>query len=167
MEKFISAQMTGLMYFGKRNKLMNIKITLRYLEQLSNSPVLATLNKKNFGNRLSYQLARIFDALEREIRIYLKEKRKIIEKYAKRYDEDGEQRDGKGRIIKSWKKGDIVSDGQTIILEDAQTFSKAMDELLKTGIDLGLKKVKMDFDDSKIDNLSVEEIKVLLPLIEE
>ena len=146
---------------------MNIKITPEYLEKINNSGSLQTLLKKSLGNRASYQLARIFNKLEQEIRIYLAEKQKIVERYAKRYESDGEQKDKNGKVIKSWKKGDIIFDGQTVKIADPQEFNIAMMELLQTEIDLGIEKVKIDYNDKKVDDLSIEEMRILLPLITE
>ena len=146
---------------------MNIKITPAYLEKLNGSSLLASFSKKSLGNKVSYQLARIFDALEREAKIYFAQKQKVIEKYAKRHEEDGQQKDENGKVIKSWKKGDIVSDGQTVAIADIAGFNSAMQELLETEVDLGIEKVRINFDDPKMDQLTIEEMNLLLPLMED
>ena len=146
---------------------MNIKITPEYLEKISNNLLLTNLGKKSLGNKLSYRLARIFNALEKEMKIYFAEKQKIIEKYAERYDKDGQQKDKNGKVIKSWKKGDIISDGQTVALADIAGFNSAMQELLQTEVDLGMEKVRIDFENPKMDQLTVQEMQILLPLMEE
>ena len=71
-----------------------------------------------------------------------------------RHEEDGE----------SWKKGDIVSDGQSVSLKDAKMFTKKLNELVEIEIDLGLEKVKFDLD--KEPKCTIEEMRLLMPLIE-
>jgi len=131
-----------------------IKVKNEYLDTMANSTVIPAIIKKDFTTKTSYWLARVFDKLQSEAKIYAAEKQKLIEKYALRHEEDGE----------SWKKGDIVSDGQSVSLKDAKMFTKKLNELVEIEIDLGLEKVKFDLD--KEPKCTIEEMRLLMPLIE-
>ena len=135
-----------------------IKITNGYLEQIGGNTLFQDLAKKPFTAKTSYWLARVLSQLQKEGEIYFAERQKLIEKHAKRHEKDGGQGD------KTWKKGDIVSDGKNVSLENAERFVKDMKELTEIEIDLGLKKIKFDLD--KEPSCTVEEMTLLVPLIE-
>jgi len=147
---------------SKKAMSEKIKITNGYLDTIANSPVVQAIVKKSFTAKTSYWLAKVFDKLQREARIYLAEKQKIIEKYAKRHDEDGaEKKDGK--VIKSWKKGDMVSDGQSVTLDNVVEFQKEITELTEIEIELGINKIEFDLDKEPV--CTVEEMGLLMPLV--
>lgn len=131
-----------------------IKITNGYLDTMANSQIIQGIGKKAFTAKTSYWLARIFDKLQRELKIYLAEKQKLIEKYARRYKEDG----------KTWKKGDMVSDGQSVSLTNTKDFTKEINELIEIEIEIGFNKVIFDLE--KEPNCTIEEMSILLPLLE-
>jgi O-phosphoseryl-tRNA(Cys) synthetase len=130
-----------------------------------NNPILQVITQKQFTAKTSYWLARVFDKLQREAKIYLAEKQKLIEKYARRYEADGEQKDNTGKVIKSWKKGDIVGDEKSVSLSDAEGFTKEINELTEIELDIGINKIEFDFD--KEPACTVEEMSLLLPIIKE
>ena len=66
-----------------------IKVTYAYLDIMINSPIIQTISKRPFTARTSCLLARVFDKLHREVKIYLAERQRLIEKYAKRHEKDG------------------------------------------------------------------------------
>ena len=156
----------------KAQKGEMIKITNEYLDAITTSPVIAVLVKKEFTTKTSYWLAKIFDKLSSEARIFATEKNKLIEKYALRHEKDGEERecgaDGKekkdGKIIRSWKKGDIVSDGRSTSLADVRAFAEKLKELTDIEIDIKIKKIEFDLD--KEVQCTVEEMALLFPLID-
>jgi len=131
--------------------MKKIKVTNGYLERIiSNSSII----KKSFTTKTSYWLARIFDRFRQEAKVYFSERQKLIEKYAKRHDKDGE----------GFKKGDMVMRGQDIILENVGEFQKEMASLSEIEIEIGFDKIPFDLD--KEPPCTVEEMELLLPLIE-
>jgi len=135
-----------------------IKVTNGYLDGLGSNSLFQDLAKKPFTAKTSYWLARAFDRIQKEGAIYFAERQKLIEKHAKRYEKDG----GEGE--RKWKKGDMISDGKNVSLDDVVGFGKDIKELIEIEIDLGLKKIKFDLD--KEPACTVEEMTVLVPLIE-
>lgn len=139
-----------------------MKIKNSYFEGLATKDIQPLLAKE-FTAKTSYWLARLFDRLEQEAGHYFRQKQKLIDKYAKRYEEAGEERlDGK--TIKSWEKGDMISDGQTISLKDPEAFSKELNEIIEIEIDLKLDKIQIDLE--KEPSLTIDEMLILLPFIE-
>jgi len=152
-----------------------IKVKNGYLDTIStevNDLIVKTLIKKDFTPKVSYWLARVFDELPTIAKAYTAGRQKLIEKYALRYEEDGEEKeigkDGKekkgGKIIKSWKKGDIVSDGQSVSLTDTKAFSEELNELIEIENKLDINRIKFDFD--KEPRCTIEEMRILVPLID-
>lgn len=135
-------------------KTETIKITNQYLDTMTNNPVVQTIIKKPFTAKTSYWLARVFDKLQRETKIYLNEKQKLIEKYAKRYDADG----------KNWKKGDMITDGQSISLTNIKDFTKEINELTEIEIEIGINKITFDIE--KEPACTIEEMTILLLLLD-
>jgi len=132
---------------------MKIKITNAYLDKLANSPSLPLIIKKPFTAKTSYWLARALDKLQSEMKVYFAEKQKLIEKYAKRHDKDGA----------GFKKGDMVSDGQSVSLDNIQEFQREITELTEIEIEVGINKI--DFDLDKEPSCTVEEMGLLMPLV--
>jgi len=135
-----------------------IKITNGYLDTLGSNSNFQDLAQKPFTAKTSYWLARVFDRIQKEGAIFFAERQKLIEKHAKRYEADGEEGERK------WKKGDMISDGKTVSLNDVEAFSNDMKELTEIEIDLGLHKIKFDLDKEPV--CTVEEMSLLMPLIE-
>ena len=135
-----------------------IKVTNEYLNMIGNNSLLQDLAKKSFTAKTSYWLAKTFDRLQKEGAIFFAERQKLIEKHAKRYETDGEEGERK------WKKGDMISDGKSVSLNDVEGFSKDMKELAEIEIDLGLHKISFDLDREPA--CTVEEMSLLVPLIE-
>ena len=140
-----------------------IKVTNAYLDSIANNSSFQVIVKKQFSAKTSYWLARVFNKLQREAKIYLAEKQKLVEKYAKRHEEDGEEKKD-GKAIKAWKKGDMIGDGKSVSLNDVEGFTKEINELTEIEIGIGLNRI--DFDLDKEANCTVEEMGILLPLIE-
>ena len=135
-----------------------IKVTNRYLDTLGSNSNFQDLAQKPFTAKTSYWLARVFDRIQKEGAIFFAERQKLIEKHAKRYEADGEEGERK------WKKGDMISDGKSVTLNDVEAFSKDLKELTEIEIDLGLHKIKFDLDKEPV--CTVEEMSLLMPLIE-
>ena len=96
--------------------------------------------------------------------MYFDAKAKLIQKYAKKYDSDGEEKDEKGNIIKSWKKGDFILDNGNVFFEDIDTYLFEFKELLDIEIEISCKQVSLNDLDC---TFSVEEMQVLAILIKE
>jgi len=135
-----------------------IKVTNGYLDTLGSNSNFQDLAQKPFTAKTSYWLARVFDRIQKEGAIFFAERQKLIEKHAKRYEADGEEGERK------WKKGDMISDGKTVSLNNVEAFSNDMKELTEIEIDLGLHKIKFDLDKEPV--CTVEEMSLLMPLIE-
>jgi len=138
-----------------------IKVTNGYLERILTSKVVESIIKKDFTTQTSYWLATVFESLPSKARIYSSERQKLIEKYAKRYEEDVPE-DEKGN--KAHKKGDIMSDGVNVVIGDVKKFNKALNELLNIERQLEINKIPFDLE--KEPPCTVEEMGLLLPLIE-
>lgn len=130
-----------------------IKVTNGYLDTLTNNPLIQAIVKKSFTAKTSYWLAKVFDKLQREAKIYFSEKQKLIEKYAKRHDKDGE----------GFKKNDIISDGQNITLDNVKEFQREITELTEIEIEIGINKIEFDLE--REPNCTPEEMAILIPLI--
>ena len=126
-----------------------IKITNEYIEKVVNSPLSMDIKKKEFPIKTAYWIARCFDKIKKLADTYLEEKKKLINKYAIEKDEQGNAKMQEGMIS----------------LSDPNKFSEELKELLDIEIDLGINKIKIDLD--KCPNLTLEEMDILLPLIEE
>ena len=140
-----------------------IKVTNQYLDNMANNPTFQVIVKKQFSAKTSYWLARVFDSLQSKAKIYLAEKQKKVEKYAKRYEEDGEEKKD-DKVVRSWKKGDMIGDGKSVSLNDVEGFTKEINELTEIEIGIGIDKIEFDLD--KEPACTVEEMGSLLPLIE-
>jgi len=122
-----------------------MKIKNMYFETLSKVQSLLT---KEFSAKTSFYLARIFDKIQSESKIYFSEKQRLVDKYAKKDD-----------------KGKNIIQGDSILLNEPEKFQKEFDELMGIEIDLGLDKIKIDFDNEP--KLSINEMMILFNFIEE
>ena len=122
-----------------------MKIKNRYFETLTE---IAPLLKKEFSAKTSFYLARLFDKIQTESKVYFSEKQKLVEKYAKRDD-----------------KGEIVSSGGSVSLDNPEEFTRKLEEILSIEIDIGLDTIIIDFD--KEPKMTIEELMILLPFISE
>ena len=138
-----------------------IVITNRYLDRAimrtpeghQLTPLVKAIIKKSFTAKTSYWLARVFDKFPGKFKIYLSEQQKLIEKHAKRHEMDGD----------GFKKGDMITDGQSVSLDNIQEFQREITELTEIEIEVGINKI--DFDLDKEPSCTVEEMSLLLPLI--
>ncbi len=124
-----------------------IEVTNGYLESVLNNPMVKKIISKPFTAKTSYWIARVLDEIKIKGKIYILEKQKLIEKYAKRYP----------------KSKEIVKEGDSIILENPEAFTNEINELTEIKISLGIPKIEYDFD--KEPACTVEEMTILLPLI--
>lgn len=124
-----------------------IKITNSYIDRLEIDNVLKDVLKKEFSAKTSYWLANIFNEIQELSKIYLAERQKLIERYAKRNE-----------------KNEIITDGMNVSIKDVNEFSQKLKDLLDIEIDLKTKKIVFDLDIEP--KCSVDEMFILLPLVE-
>ena len=122
-----------------------MKIKNMYFETLAG---VQPLMQKEFSAKTSFHLARIFDKIKSESNVYFSEKQRLVDKYAKKDD-----------------KGKNIIQGDSILLNEPEKFQKEFDELMGIEIDLGLDKIKIDFDNEP--KLSINEMMILFNFIEE
>lgn len=150
---------------AKSEKIETIKIPNSYFERV-NTPVFQALMQKEIFKEVKprYWLCRALDIVMRESRHYFVEKQKLIVKYSRKREADGEERDEKDKIVKKWKKDDpiILPSGEPD-WEDFDAFLRDLSELQKIEIDLGINQVK--FDDAP--NILPNEMILIFPLLEE
>lgn len=82
--------------------------------------------------RVSFRLAKMLKSLDENLKIYLTEKQKIIEKYCKK-DEEG--------------KPMVEGNQYSVSPENLEAFQKEFFELLVLETDLGVDKIKAKLDD--------------------
>ena len=123
-----------------------MKIKNSYLEALSRKDLKGLLEKE-FTAKTSFWLAKLFSKLEIESGIYFKAKQKLIEKHAKKKD------------------GEIVQDGNAVTLENPETFTKELNEILDIEIEFEWEPLKLDL--SKEPNLTIEEMTILILFVED
>ena len=144
-----------------------IKVKNGYLDTISteaNDLIVKAIIKKDFTPKVSYWLAMVFDKIPSIAKVYASERQKKIEKYAKRYEADGEEKDKNGNVVNSWKKGDIVSDGQSVSLTDVKAFSEEINELVEIENKLDIERIPFDLNEEP--KCTIEEIRLLIPLID-
>ena len=112
------------------------------------------LNKEKFNLKTSYKLARLFDNLQKESERYESLTRDAIIKYSKK-DENGEP------IINKNEQGESVE----IEPVDQIKLIKEMEELNNSEIEI--EDCYFTFDDFGDLSISIDEIKGLLPFIQE
>ena len=146
-----------------------VKITNAYFEGAGKIDVKPLLEKQ-FSTAVSYKLAILFKKLSELAPIYFQEKQKIYNRFSAKYEQDGEEIK-EDKVIRKWKVGDIIINTNnvgetTIIITDPVTFSEEMNILLSVEVPIEMKKIKIDFV-KELCNLSVNEMMVILPFIEE
>lgn len=112
------------------------------------------LNKEKFNLKTSYKLARLFDTLQKESERYETLTREAIIKYSKK-DENGEP------IINKSEQGESVE----IEPVDQIKLVQEMEELNNSEIEI--EDYYFTFDDFGDLSISIDEIKGLLPFIQE
>jgi len=108
-----------------------------------------TILEKDLPQKVKYRLARIFDKMEREMKIYAK----LKEDEALRYciKKDGEPMTG--------QNGEIRIDPQY-----QQALGKKIIEMRDEEVDMGLEPIVFDLEGKEAEGLSVEDIMLLLKM---
>lgn len=140
---------------------MSIKIKNGYFDLLE-SPAYRSLQNKTFKNKTAYWIARWFGRCEAEATHFRKVKTDLIEKYAQRHEADGKD----PRTGKTWKQGDIITDGNNIAMINMKGYATDLEELQSMEVEIpGIDPIPFDFDAEP--GLSVDEMKLLIPIISE
>ena len=133
----------------KETTTEEIVITNLYFDQLS---MLDQLKSVLFTTRMNgkdvYWLTKIFDALGREGKIYSVAKGQLVKTYA----------------IKGENGEPLVNPDQSVGIEDPGKFTQEMQRLHEQEVRLGINKVCLRLQ--ILPNLSINEMRILLPLIE-
>ncbi len=121
--------------------------------------------KKVFESKeVSIWLARLNSKLRTEGVHYFEEKQRLIQEHALKYESDGEERKG-NRVVRSWKKGDIVSDEKGVKFANAQAFLNALAELQQFEITISdMDRISSDLETTP--PLSPAEIEALMHFVE-
>jgi len=138
-----------------------MRVTNGQLEELLSR---GQIMDKPLTAKTAYWIARVIDKCKQEARVYLKRKDDLIEKYAARHESDGEEVRG-GKVIKKWKAGDLIREGDGIRLSDPRAYLEELAELQGIEIEVSIEKIFIDFE--KEPNLTAGEILPFLPFIEE
>lgn len=121
--------------------------------------------KKTFGSKkVSIWLARLASKLRDEGAPYFEEKQRLVQEHALKYESDGEERRG-NRVIRSWKKGEIVADDNGVRWENAPAFFKALSDLQKIEIEIpGIDRISSDLETTP--PLTPAEIEAMMHFVE-
>ena len=111
-------------------------------------PILRQLMSKNFKGSVSFKIGRLVRELDKELKLFEKEREKLIEKYA--------EKDEKGNLIFTRKNVKILNTIQ---------FNKEMEELLSNELNINAEKIDIEvFNDVEI---SPEQAMILEYIIKE
>ena len=139
-----------------------MKISMRYFEGMG-TEVVQRITGKDLSNDLMYQIIMWLELCSPHAKAYVKAKQKLIEKYARKHDNDGEEMKG-GKIVRKWKKGDVVTNGDQIEMADMMGYVESLEELQDRIVEIsGIEKIEVDFNlEPKI---SGEEMRLLFPIV--
>lgn len=128
-----------------------IKVSIRYIETLVNSPLFPNIKKKQLDALVSGHLTRALFYAQHEIKPYLISKNELLKKWAE-VDENGKLKDnGDGRV--SFKTR-----------EDEINFFNELAPLQNDMISINMEPIKLDLKTAP--TFSVDEMMLILPLLE-
>ena len=95
---------------GKKDK---VTVTSDYFEFfMDQGGVPKRVMQKTFKPfKTGYWITRAILKLEQESRAYFQQKKNLVERHVARYEEDFKETDDKGKVVREFKKGDIMADG--------------------------------------------------------
>lgn len=127
---------------------MRILINLTLSNAVGLVPILRQVMNKNFKGSVSFKIGRLVRELDKELKLFEKEREKLIEKYAEK-DE----------------KGNLIFTGKNVKILDTIQFNKEMEELLSNELNINAEKIDIEiFDDIEI---SPEQAMILEYIIKE
>lgn len=113
-----------------------------------------------------YWLSKCTDKAVQDLNHYLEAKRDLLKRHAKKHDKDGKKTDDKGKVIREWKKGDIVvNDLGDIEWENFELYTKELEELRDIEVDFGIQKIKCDWSSGP--DVTQREMQIIMPFLEE
>lgn len=154
----------------------NIIIDNTYVEMVNSSQVAQNLMKKTFPVKPNYWLSKAIEKTKQEGKPYYEAKQKLVEKYRKQEDENSDKSELNNKDMASIQAYITKLETENASLKkqlgmaqitDMLAFTKELQELQAIEIPLGIKKVKLDLNDPKCPDLNIEEMRLLLPLIED
>ncbi len=128
-----------------------VKITNAFIENfmVSSPALINNLRERELDPEVGYWIAFILQKLQDLTKIYLGQKQKLLSKFARDKDKDG-------NIITN-------SDG-TITIGNVTDFSKQLNKLLEIEVDTGIEKININF--KKLPSLKVKEMEFLITFFE-
>ena len=127
---------------------MRILINLTLSNAVGLVPILRQVMNKNFKGSVSFKIGRLVRELDKELKLFEKEREKLIEKYAEK-DE----------------KGNLIFTGKNVKILDTIQFNKEIEELLSNELNINAEKIDIEvFDDIEI---SPEQAMILEYIIKE
>lgn len=142
----------------------SVKVQNRFFE-LFTPEITKLISNKDFRTRTSHWISRWIDKCESEARLYFRSKEKLLHKYARRYEADGQITDATGNVLRRWKKGDLVMEGGNILLNDPERYLDELASLQDDTVEiLGINPIP--FDEAKEPRVSPGEMRLLNPIIE-
>lgn len=96
-------------------------------EIIENINALRGLSQKQLPIKVSYFVAKNISKIENELKVYEKERQKLLDKYAEKDD-----------------NGNMVLEGNNIKIEDTDNWNKDIQELLDIEVDVKIHKLKRD-----------------------
>lgn len=147
--------------------MTQIELTNKQIVDIfSQQAVINKLFNRDFKPKTSYWLTKIFKHLEQEIKHYETARKKLLEKYAEKYESDGEEKNKKNEVIKKWNVGDIKTDefGQAVFNGTREQFDAEIKELFEISVPIGIDLI--EFDCEKQPDLTIKEMMILEPLIQ-
>lgn len=127
---------------------MRILINLTLSDAVGLVPILRQVMNKNFKGSVSFKIGRLVRELDKELKLFEKERERLIEKYA--------EKDGNGNLIFT---------GKNVKILDISSFNKEIQELLDNRLEINAEKIDIEvFNDIKI---SPEQAMILEYIIKE
>jgi len=113
-----------------------------------------------------YWLSRCLDKAIQELNHYLEAKRDLIKRHATKYEKDGKETDKDGKVIREWKKGDLIIDksGEPE-WKDFELYQKELNELQEIEVDFGFKKIVCDWSNGP--DVNQNEMLIIIPFLAE
>ena len=113
---------------------MRILINLTLSNAVGLVPILRQVMNKNFKGSVSFKIGRLVRELDKELKLFEKEREKLIEKYAEKDDD-----------------GNLIFTGKNVKILDTIQFNKEMEELLSNELNINAEKIDIEvFNDVEI-----------------
>jgi len=165
--------------------------------QAAPNQAIESLKAKKLPIKAQYWIRRVLDKIERSFKILEDTRQELVKQHAKKDDNGNpliimagfKKITDKAKDIEGYeaaKAGDFISQktaeaiseackisaegNGNISIENIQDFQKDINDLMTTEVDLGIEKIKIDFDaweDKRYDVINGKEMDLLLPILKE